>query len=201
MMHIQPYLLENKNTLCLKSQTIASLLNQRDITHLWSQRTSTIDTIIIHAISAIETAPGAPYDADEIISIFIEYEVSAHYLILRDGTCLNLVPENQKAWHAGPSIMPPPDHRQGVNDFSLGIELVGENDVAFTSLQYRALTALIEDIKQRHHISAILGHSDIAGADAVDKGLRSTPKWDPGTMFEWSKITALKPISLKTTAH
>ena len=48
--------------------------------------------------------------------------VSAHIVIDRDGSIAQLVPFNVKAWHAGPSML---GGRRGVNNFSIGIELVG----------------------------------------------------------------------------
>jgi AmpD protein len=105
------------------------------------------------------------------------------------GKIFRLVPEDKKAWHCGKSVMPEPDNRQGVNDFSIGIELVGTADSGFSSLQYEALRALCLDIEGRHgRKMAYVGHDQVAGERAVAMGLRDEPKVDPGPVFDWERF-------------
>ncbi|MGM0444594.1 MAG: N-acetylmuramoyl-L-alanine amidase [Fibrobacterota bacterium] len=181
-------LLTSSESAPFKNTTIGTHLRNMDIKNLWSSRTAAVDTIVIHYSSAVNRTPHTPFAADEILAIFMEYGVSAHYLILRDGTILYLVPEDQKAWHCGGSIMPAPDNRQGVNNFSIGIELAGMADSPFTDAQYDALSSLIADISRRHAVKTILGHEDIAGPRAVQLGLRKDEKKDPGPLFDWPRI-------------
>jgi len=116
----------------------------------------TIDTIVLHAtvLNALE----------EVIEKFADphSRVSAHYTIDRDGTLVCHVPERLRAWHAGESKMK--DGRKGVNDFSIGIELVNLNDGKdpFPDAQIRALRQLLTAIVARHPIRHIVTHYECA---------------------------------------
>lgn len=149
---------------------------------------TTVDLLVIHNISlppgqfggtAIEAffqnrlAPDAhPYFA-EIASL----QVSAHLLIRRDGFTQQFVPLNRRAWHAGQSCF---QGRERCNDFSIGIELEGTDDLPFSDHQYERLIQLTRLI-QTHYPSItrerITGHSDIAPGR----------KTDPGPCFEWRR--------------
>jgi N-acetyl-anhydromuramyl-L-alanine amidase AmpD len=155
---------------------------------LFSERTSEIDTVIIHAMSAINVYPKNPFSVEKCIKIFVDYEVSSHYVIGRDGKIYYLVREEEKAWHAGVSRMPSPDERTGVNDFSIGIELIGNEAVAFEDKQYSSLNFLLSDIKKRRGIKNVLGHQHVATQKLVEEGLRKDAKWAPGKQFDWNKI-------------
>ena len=104
-------------------------------------------------------------------------KVSAHLLILRTGEIIQLVSFDDRAWHAGRSSY------LGVeecNDYSIGIELEGTDDVPFTEAQYQALLQSIISIQQaypatRQHLA---GHSDIAPGR----------KTDPGIHLNWQRI-------------
>ncbi|MCL2845220.1 MAG: N-acetylmuramoyl-L-alanine amidase [Chitinivibrionia bacterium] len=158
---------------------------------IWGERsgTSKIDTVVIHAMSASGVSHENPFSYDNCIQILKDYDVSAHYIIDRNGKIYNLVPEDKKAWHAGISRMPAPDNRDGVNDFSIGIELIGNEEEPFEEAQYSALNFLLSDIKKRlNTVKNIVGHQHIATQELVDLGLRKDVKWDPGKMFDWGKI-------------
>ncbi len=191
-MEIESLLLTSENSSRLKETTVGRFIEESGNSELWSERTSEVDTIVVHFMSDRFRSPKSPYEKDALVSIFIEYGVSAHYLILRDGRVLNLVPEDKKAWHAGGSIMPSPDNRTSVNDFSIGIELAGSELEEFSEKQYSSLNILISDIGKRHSVRALIGHEDIAGERAVEMSLRKDIKCDPGACFEWSKVNALK---------
>ncbi|MDO4897437.1 MAG: 1,6-anhydro-N-acetylmuramyl-L-alanine amidase AmpD [Moraxella sp.] len=104
-------------------------------------------------------------------------EVSAHLLIERDGKMTQFVNFNDRAWHAGQSAYL---GRSNCNDFTIGIELEGDDVSPFTDKQYVALAHVIVAIytaypaTQRH----LMGHSDIA----------PNRKTDPGACFDWQKI-------------
>lgn len=128
----------------------------------------TTDTIVIHYTSAIEIKPADPYNLEAILDLFKgkipgNPPVSSHYLIARDGKILLLVPESMRAWHAGFSTMPPPDSRDNVNDFSIGIELMATANDSVTDAQYTSLILLIKDIQTRYKIPLknVVGHDTI----------------------------------------
>ncbi|MDD0975189.1 1,6-anhydro-N-acetylmuramyl-L-alanine amidase AmpD [Pseudomonas fontis] len=106
-----------------------------------------------------------------------DLRVSAHFLIERNGHVTQFVSCLDRAWHAGVSSFA---GREGCNDFSLGIELEGTDELPFTDAQYHALQALTLQLQTAWpvlHGDAIRGHSDIAPGR----------KTDPGPMFEWAR--------------
>ena len=106
-------------------------------------------------------------------------EVSAHYLIDRDGAHLSLVDEGARAWHAGAGEW---GGAGDVNSRSIGIELVNSGSEPFAEPQMRALERLLRDLMQRHGLGpwAVIGHSDMA------PGRKS----DPGPRFDWRRLAA-----------
>ena len=102
-------------------------------------------------------------------------QVSSHFLIRRDGHVQQFVSTLNRAWHAGVS-----DYfgRERCNDFSIGIELEGSDDVPFGPAQYTALKELVGALQKFHPISAFAGHSDVAPGR----------KTDPGIHFEWQRF-------------
>jgi N-acetyl-anhydromuramyl-L-alanine amidase AmpD len=115
-----------------------------------------IDTVVLHA-TVLNTL-------HEVAEKFSDAEscVSAHYTIDRDGTIACHVEEDQRAWHAGQSKMK--DGRVGVNDFSIGIELVNLNDGVdpFPEEQIQAMRGLVREIISRHPIRYIVTHYECA---------------------------------------
>jgi AmpD protein len=117
--------------------------------------------------------PGAhPYFA-AIASL----QVSAHFLIRRDGSLRQYVGCDERAWHAGASQW---RGREKCNDFSIGIELEGADDVPFAEPQYEGLAKLLRALTARYGPLALAGHSDIAPGR----------KTDPGPYFDWERIRA-----------
>ncbi|WP_407409650.1 1,6-anhydro-N-acetylmuramyl-L-alanine amidase AmpD [Acinetobacter sp.] len=107
-------------------------------------------------------------------------QVSAHLLILRTGEVLQFVNFNERAWHAGRSSYL---GKAECNDFSIGIELEGSDDLPFSDLQYQALSQVTHALRQAYPkiSSHIAGHSDIA----------PQRKTDPGPYFQWQKFRDL----------
>lgn len=106
--------------------------------------------------------------------------VSAHFFIDRSGRLTQFVACDQRAWHAGASSW---QGRTACNDFSLGIELEGCDELPFTHAQYAALDALLGDLQAvvpALSAACVVGHSDIA------PGRKS----DPGPAFEWARVRA-----------
>ena len=169
-MKIKQTLLDSHNATNSNGISIGGGILLQSKKHLWDERQSElIDVIVIHYISAINTLPKTPYHLSGVLQIFVDYEVSSHYLISRRGGVYLLVPEEKKAWHCGPSKMPSPDCREGVNEFSIGIELIATHTSGFTDSQYRALTALCCDIELRHQRQfSYVGHDQIAVVKAVE---------------------------------
>lgn len=104
-------------------------------------------------------------------------EVSAHYLIAGDGTCWQLVEEDQRAWHAGAGCW---QGKGDVNSRSIGIELDNTGRHPFSEPQMAALDTLLLGILTRWSIpaSGVIGHSDMA----------PTRKHDPGPRFNWRRL-------------
>jgi AmpD protein len=102
-------------------------------------------------------------------------KVSAHFLIRRDGSLIQYVPCDKRAWHAGASNW---KGRERCNDFSIGVELEGADDVPFAEPQYETLAKLKLDLEKRYGKLDIAGHSDIAPGR----------KTDPGPWFDWSRL-------------
>lgn len=138
---------------------------------------SLVDTIVLHSMYACQCED--PHSVESCIQTLAEAEVSSHYLIGRDGSCWYLVEESQRAWHAGSSCLESDEGpRPGVNDFSIGIELICHEEDVVNETQYETLTLLLGDILQRHPIRYLVGHQDVA----TPKGRKS----DPGDAFDWS---------------
>ncbi|AXK55590.1 1,6-anhydro-N-acetylmuramyl-L-alanine amidase AmpD [Pseudomonas protegens] len=109
-----------------------------------------------------------------------DLRVSAHFLIERDGAVTQFVSCLDRAWHAGVSSF---EGRDTCNDFSLGIELEGTDELPFTDAQYRSLSALTNQLQAAFCAitpQRICGHSDIAPGR----------KTDPGQAFDWTRYRA-----------
>jgi len=184
---IHECLLDSGNGTVIGGNTLGGMVAMSGKRSLWERRREgLVDTIVIHYMSAENIDKNNPYDICRLLKIFCDFGVSSHYLITRRGKIYRLVPEEMKAWHAGPSIMPEPDNRTGVNEFSLGIELAATANSGFTKAQYTSLISLCQDIERRRGRKMVyVGHDDIAGERAVAMGLRKEPKIDPGPLFDW----------------
>ncbi len=111
-------------------------------------------------------------------------EVSAHYLIDRDGTVLSLVDEAGRAWHAGAGAW---GGAGDVNSRSIGIELANSGQEPFPEPQIEALERLLAGVLERHGLGpeAVIGHSDMA----------PERKGDPGARFDWRRL-ALRGLAV-----
>jgi len=157
--------------------------------HYRWEREAPIDTLVIHYISAVNILPDDPFNIDEIIKLLTEpipigndksVKVSAHYLIGRDGIVYKIVDEERVAWHAGKSSLRGRSIRNSVNDFSIGIEMVGGKWIGFTNKQYDSLSNLTKNaILMRNEIPKenIVGHEDVSPGR----------KFDPGKHFDWDR--------------
>ena len=148
-----------------------------------------VDLLLIHSISL----PPGEYGTGAIERLFTNrldgsahpyfeqlrgLEVSAHFVVLRDGELLQFVSCDRRAWHAGASHW---RGRSDCNDFSIGIELEGLEGTSFAPAQYLALGRLMQDIAERHGVVSVAGHEHVAPGR----------KHDPGGNFDWPLLIAL----------
>jgi AmpD protein len=122
-----------------------------------------------------------PADADPYFAKVCNLKVSAHVLINRTGELTQYVPFHCRAWHAGKSSY---CGRHACNDFSIGIELEGSDDIPYRPEQYRALARVIRSLRRAYPSlrgAEVVGHSDIAPGR----------KTDPGPAFDWERLEAL----------
>ena len=104
-------------------------------------------------------------------------EVSAHYLITGKGETVPLVPEDQRAWHAGAGEW---RGRDDINSRSIGIELDNRGNHPFSEPQMITLETLLRGIMERWSIppEGVIGHSDMAPGRKID----------PGPRFDWPRL-------------
>jgi len=151
-----------------------------------------VSLIVVHGISLPPGEYGGPWIDDLFTNrldphahpYFSEIEgmrVSAHLLIRRDGELVQYVPFDRRAWHAGQSCY---EGREACNDFTIGIELEGQDDSPYEDIQYQRLAELVRVLRRQFPGIAgngIVGHCDIAPGR----------KTDPGEAFDWGRLRAL----------
>ncbi len=148
-----------------------------------------IELVLIHSISL----PPGEYGNGAIERLFTNrldcdvhpyyeqlrgLEVSAHFVVLRDGELVQFVSCDRRAWHAGTSHW---RGRADCNDFSIGIELEGLEGTSFTPAQYLALGRLMQDMTEAHGVVSVAGHEHVAPGR----------KHDPGSGFDWTLLIGL----------
>jgi N-acetyl-anhydromuramyl-L-alanine amidase AmpD len=131
-----------------------------------------IDTVVLHSSHAVS---GDPYDVSAVIALWKSYGVAPHYMIARDGTIYQLVADKNIAYHAGDSKMP--DGRTGVNNFSIGVEILNTKTDDYTSAEYSAVKKLIGILEGKYGNLKVVGHDTIAPG-------RKTDPWN----FDWDKL-------------
>ncbi|MDH5767243.1 MAG: 1,6-anhydro-N-acetylmuramyl-L-alanine amidase AmpD [Gammaproteobacteria bacterium] len=150
------------------------------------------ELIVIHNISLPPGEFGGPY-IEQLFTNQLkpgdhpyfeqihQLRVSSHTLIQRDGQLIQFVPFHKRAWHAGVSSYM---GREQCNDFSIGIELEGSDDIPYETVQYQQLADMIRALRECYTsipANAITGHSDIAPGR----------KTDPGPAFDWEYLKQL----------
>lgn len=158
--------------------------------------------VMLHFTSAVMLSRDEPYDIDAVRGIFVDSEVSIHYIIDREGVVRCYIPENRAAWHAGKGEFGGVEKlTDAMNKYSIGIEIIAmgsERDMSvymtseeyrqldpkllgFTEAQYDALIPLVKDICQRNGIpydrDHVIGHSEY-----------KKEKTDPGELFDWDRL-------------
>lgn len=147
------------------------------------------ELVVVHGISLPPGRFGGPWidrlfmntlppDQDPYFATIQHLRVSSHVLIARDGALTQYVPFDERAWHAGTSHW---RGRAACNDFSVGVELEGADDVPYGDRQYESLADLVVALQRAYPSLAdgwIAGHSDIAPGR----------KTDPGPAFDWRRL-------------
>jgi len=145
-----------------------------------------VDLLVIHNISLPPGEFGGPWiddfftnrldpSAHPYFEDIKALKVSSHLLIRRSGEIVQYVPFHRRAWHAGQSEF---HGRCNCNDFSIGIEMEGVDDLAFADTQYQALVRVTRLLMRNYPgitPHRIAGHSEIA----------PNRKTDPGPAFDW----------------
>ncbi len=146
---------------------------------------ASIDLLVIHNISL----PPGEFGGRGVEALFTnslnpaghpyyqtiqDIKVSAHFFIRRDGELIQFVPCLKRAWHAGLTNW---RGRERCNDFSIGIELEGTDDLPFTDQQYDTLGRLTRVLIATYPIQDVVGHSDVSPGR----------KTDPGNCFDWAR--------------
>lgn len=145
-----------------------------------------VDLVVVHSISLPPGHYGGAciealftnrldWDAHPYFAQIRGIEVSAHFVILRDGALLQFVSCDRRAWHAGRSSF---EGRDNTNDFSIGVELEGLEGHAFAPFQYHRLCVLLKALRERHPIAHVRGHEHVAPGR----------KHDPGAAFDWAAV-------------
>lgn len=150
---------------------------------------ATVSLILLHGISLPPGHFGGPW-IDHLFTNCLEatahpyfegllgLRVSSHLLIQRRGGLVQYVPLHRRAWHAGVSCF---RERTRCNDFSVGIELEGEDHRPYTQAQYRRLLTLLRRLLQTYPAvtpDRIVGHCHVAPGR----------KTDPGPAFDWARL-------------
>ena len=173
--------------------------------------------VVLHFISNALINPENPYEYEAIRKIFIDYDVSPHYLIDRNGEIYSLLPETRVARHSGKGdVKGYPEYKDGLNKYSIGIEIMAigteaemlsimsaehykkipQEHIGYTEAQYKSLSLLLDDIlarnkKMKRDSNHIIGHDKYA----------PERKTDPGSLFDWSKIITNYGTSSPATPH
>jgi N-acetylmuramoyl-L-alanine amidase len=106
-------------------------------------------------------------------------QVSAHYVICKDGTVHHMLNDYLRAWHGGAGKW---GNNTDINSSSIGIELDNNGSEIFPEMQIQSLLKLLAVLKKNHSVPAanFIGHSDIAPGRKVD----------PSRFFPWQKLSA-----------
>lgn len=151
-----------------------------------------ISLVLVHNISLPPGQFGGPaieqffcnrLDANEhpYFQTIAGMQVSAHLLIRRNGEMVQFVSLLDRAWHAGRSCF---QGQEECNDFSIGIELEGTDEIPFTDVQYQVLadtTNILMAAWPSITGDRVAGHSDVAPGR----------KTDPGPAFDWTRFHGL----------
>ena len=166
--------------------------NQGDSNEEYLSQTAEVSLLVIHNISLPPATQESDFDNCYVEDFFTgkldceiapyfqqikDLRVSSHLYIKRDGSVIQFVPLNQRAWHAGLSEF---EGRTRCNDFSIGIEMQGTDHFPYTSAQY---ASLIHTTKQIQKLYPLISKDRIVGHEHIAPGRKT----DPGQSFDWTR--------------
>jgi N-acetylmuramoyl-L-alanine amidase len=107
----------------------------------------------------------------------VRTQVSAHYVICKDGTIHHMLNDYFRAWQAGVSKW---GNATDINSLSIGIEIDNNGFEPFTEPQITSLLGLLDRLKRAYSIPTanFIGHADIAPGRKVD----------PNRYFPWQRL-------------
>jgi len=107
----------------------------------------------------------------------ISTQVSAHYIICKDGTLHHMLNDYLRAWHAGAAKW---GNETDLNSSSIGIEIDNNGTEPFSETQLNTLLGLLASLKKSYNIPSanFIGHGDIAPGRKVD----------PNVNFPWKRL-------------
>lgn len=121
----------------------------------------------------------AQNSCEETLATFttVKSQVSAHYVICKDGTVHHMLNDYFRAWQAGIGKW---GNATDINSLSIGIEIDNNGFEPFTEPQINSLLLLLDRLKKAYNIPAanFIGHADIAPGRKVD----------PNKYFPWQKL-------------
>jgi len=161
-----------------------------------------VSLIVVHGISLPPGEFGGQWitdfftnqldtDAHPYFAEIASLKVSSHFLIRRDGSIVQYVPVHDRAWHAGQSCF---KDCPACNDYSIGIELEGEDNISYDDRQYGSLLSLINVLREHYpkiQPDHVVGHADIAPGR----------KTDPGEAFDWERVRNNLSSSLASSSR
>jgi len=148
-----------------------------------------VDLVVVHSISL----PPGVFGGNDVEALFTNrldvsahpfyaglrgLEVSAHFLVRRDGGLIQFVSCDDRAWHAGASRW---HERPSCNDYSIGIELEGLEGETFDLVQYQVLAGTLRALATRYPLTEVVGHEHVSPGR----------KRDPGPGFDWPLLRKL----------
>ncbi len=107
-------------------------------------------------------------------------QVSAHYVICKNGAIHHMLNDYLRAWHGGVAKW---GSLNDINSLSIGIELDNNGFEYFTGPQMGSLLRLLDTLKTKYNIPAanFIGHGDIA----------PSRKNDPNYRFPWQQLATV----------
>ncbi|MGI4873465.1 MAG: N-acetylmuramoyl-L-alanine amidase [Janthinobacterium lividum] len=121
----------------------------------------------------------AQHSTEQTLKTFtlVKTQVSAHYVIGRDGQTYHLLSDYLRAWHGGVARW---GSLTDINSASIGIELDNDGTEPFAEAQLTSLLRVLAQLKKTYNIpvASFIGHGDIA----------PTRKNDPSARFPWQRL-------------
>ena len=138
-----------------------------------------INSVVIHDTEG---------DLQSVLSAFQDpsFYASVHYVVDKDGTVYQMVPDKDVAWHAG---------NWSMNMHSIGIEHIGfeaNGNADYTPAMYKASAELVKYLTNKYDIprdrAHILGHDNVPSATTGGIAGMHT---DPGPFWNWQNYMAM----------